>query len=92
MPLTNAQVNAFFTDPAQMGIPQATFKQLAEEGITTVDDLIDSDDDALKQLAENLRKPGGQVPVDEDNPGPSPKVVLGPCLVSRVLFHRYQLA
>mmetsp|Transcript_26699 Transcript_26699/g.37843 ORF Transcript_26699/g.37843 Transcript_26699/m.37843 type:complete len:548 (+) Transcript_26699:2141-3784(+) len=69
MVLTNAQNTAFFTDPAQMGIPAATLAQVNTEGIITVDDLEDFDDDALKQLADNLRRPGGQVPVDPANPG-----------------------
>ena len=68
MVLTNAQTTAFFTDPAQMGIPATTLAQINAEGIVTVDDLEDFDDDALKQLADNLRRPGGQVPVDPANP------------------------
>ena len=68
MPLTNAQTVAFFTNGAQMGIPANTFAQLENEGITTPNDLIDFDDTALKQLAENLRRPGGQVPIDPADP------------------------
>ena len=45
-----------------MGIPQATVNRMQQEGITSVDDLIDFDDKSIKQLAENMRKPGGHVP------------------------------
>ena len=62
MVLTAAQTTAFFENAAQMGIPHATVVQMASEGIATVDDLADFDKDALKQLAENLRKPPGRIP------------------------------
>ena len=68
MPLTAAQMTAFFTEAAQMGIPANTYAQMQFEGITSVDDLEDFDDDALRQLAENLCRPGGQVQVDPLNP------------------------
>jgi hypothetical protein len=40
MPLTAAQTTAFFEAPAQMGIPHPTVIQLQDEGISTVDDLV----------------------------------------------------
>ena len=49
-----------------MGIQHATVVQLALEGVQTVDDLADFDKEALQQLADNLRRPGGWVP----NPDP----------------------
>ena len=70
MVLTNAQVQAFFTDNHQMGIPQATVDQLVHEGIATVNDLSDFDEKSLGQVAENLRKPGGRVA--DPNPGAAP--------------------
>ena len=70
MVLTNAQVQAFFTDNHQMGIPQATVDQLVHEGIATVSDLSDFDEKSLGQVAETLRKPGGRVP--DPNPGAAP--------------------
>ena len=62
MVLTAAQTTAFFENANQMAIPTATVAQLGNEGITTVDDLIDFDEDSLKQIAENLRRPGGRIP------------------------------
>ena len=65
-----------------MGLPDATFQQLAIEGITTVDDLAEFDKDSLQQVADNLRKPSGRVP--DPNPGaaagvtiPTPPFVFG---------------
>ena len=57
MVLTNAQVNAFFTDAGQMGVPNATLAALNAEGIDQVDDLLDFDKDSLSQIASNLRRP-----------------------------------
>jgi hypothetical protein len=61
MPLTAAQVTAFFEGAAQMGIPNATVAQLREEGINTVDDLADFDKDTIEQIAANLRRPAGRI-------------------------------
>ena len=62
MVLTAAQTTAFFENADQMGVQHATVVQLALEGIQTVDDLADFDQEALQQLADNLRRPGGRVP------------------------------
>ena len=62
MVLTANQVSAFFEDQAQLGIPHATRIQLQQEGILTVEDLAEFEDDAIKQIAENLRRPTGRVP------------------------------
>ena len=50
-----------------MGVQHATVIQLALEGIQTVEDLADFNKEALQQLADNLRRPGGRVP--NPNPG-----------------------
>jgi predicted RecB family nuclease len=55
MPLTAAQTTAFFEHDVQMGIPNETVIQLQQEGITTVDDLVDFDKDTMEQIAYNLR-------------------------------------
>ena len=57
MVLTAAQTNTFFTHAAQMGISAATVTQMANEGITSVDDLIDFDKDTIDQMVNNLRRP-----------------------------------
>ena len=59
MVLTVAQNHAFFTEAAQMGIPEATVTQMAVEGVNTVDDLLDFDKDTIDQMANNLRRPPG---------------------------------
>ena len=62
MPLTQAQTTAFFEDAAQMGIPHATVVQLQDEGINTIDDLVDFDKEIIKEFAANLRRPAGRIP------------------------------
>ena len=59
MVLTVAQTTAFFEDAAQMAIQHATVVQLQTEGITTVDDLEDFDEDDIDQVSSNLRRPPG---------------------------------
>ena len=66
MVLTAAQTTSFFENVDQMGVQHATVVQLALEGIQTVDELADFDKEALQQLADNLRRPGGRV----TNPDP----------------------
>lgn len=59
MVLTAAQRTAFFENADQMGIPHDTFVQMAQEGIDNEDDIADFDEDSIKQMAENLRRPPG---------------------------------
>ena len=62
MVLTATQMTAFFENADQMGIQHAMVVQLAQEGIQSVDDLTNFNKDALQQLADNLRHPGGESP------------------------------
>jgi hypothetical protein len=71
MVLTVAQTAVFFEANDQMEIPHVTVMQLQNEGISTVNDLIDFDKDTLQQVADNLRRPGGRV---QD---PTPGAVMG---------------
>ena len=55
---------------------------MATEGLETVDDLAEFDDESLKQITDNLRRPGGRIP--DPNPGaatgatiPAPSFVFG---------------
>ena len=61
MVLTNAQRTSFFQGAAQLGVPAATFAQMANDGIETERDLLDFDETSSKQIAENLRRPPGGV-------------------------------
>ena len=74
MVLTAAQITAFFELPAGMAIPHATRIQLQEEGIDDVGDLVDFDKETLKQVADNLRRPGGRVP--NPDPGAPPGAMI----------------
>ena len=67
MVLTANQVRAFFRAYNQMEIPVATIVQLVQEGIEHPDDLQDFDKGSLKDVANNLRNPGGRIP----HPGPN---------------------
>jgi hypothetical protein len=60
MVFTNAQTTAFFEDANQMAIPALTRLQLQTEGIVTVDDLEEFQEDTLKQIVDNLRRPSGR--------------------------------
>ena len=62
MVITNAQNLSFFIDGDQMALNQITFNRLAGEGIQVINDLVDFDEDSLKQVAENLRRPAGRMP------------------------------
>ena len=82
MVLTVAQTSAFFTNANQMAMPAATVAQLANEGISTVSDLVDFDKDSLQQIASNLRRPGGRIPDPDPNAPrgatiPTPPFVFG---------------
>jgi hypothetical protein len=67
MVFTAAQSTAFFEDAAQMGIPHDTVIQLQTEGLMSPNDLSEFDDDAIVQIALNLRRPTGRIP--DPNPG-----------------------
>jgi hypothetical protein len=64
MVLTNQQTTDFFT--TEMGIPEATVTQLATMGIVRVEDLVDYDEDLIKSLKDDLRKPTGTMPDPND--------------------------
>ena len=90
MVLTAAQTTAFFEGQDQMGVPHPTVVQLAQEGITAVDDLADFEKESLQQLADNLRRPGGRVPDPTPNAAegatiPTPAFVFGAKSQKRLL-------
>ncbi len=67
MVLPAGQITAFFENDDMMETPHEASIQLQQEEIDTVDDLVDFDKDTLKQVADNLRHPGGQVPSSDPN-------------------------
>ena len=50
-----------------MGLLPRTRNQLTEEGITSASDLAEFDKESMKQVAENLRRPGGRVADPDPN-------------------------
>ena len=61
MPLTNAKTTDLFEVSDKTAIAQDTVVNLQEEGIEGVDDLELVDIYFLKQLTDNLERPGGQI-------------------------------
>ena len=51
MPLTQQQIQAFFTGADQMAIPAQTVASLQAEGINHPDDLTEFDNDSIKNMA-----------------------------------------
>ena len=74
MAFNDAETTAFFENANQMHLVPATRIQLQTEGIEEVTDLLEFNDDSLKQLVENLRKPGGTIP--DPNPMADPGAVI----------------
>ena len=82
MVITAAQTTAFFSEPGQMALPAATRIAIAQEGLEDLADLVEFDERSLKQITDNLRRPGGRVP--DPNPNatagatiPTPAFVFG---------------
>ena len=67
MVLRANQVRAFFHADNQMEISVVTIVQLVQEGIEHPEDLQDFDKDSLKDVANNLRNPGGRIPHRDPN-------------------------
>ena len=88
--LTNAQTTALFQNSAQMGIPDETVVQLVNEGITTIEYLMDFYKDTIQQVTDSLRRPVGRIPDPTPNaaPGatiPTPPFVFGANSQKRLL-------
>ena len=86
MVLTVAQTTAFFENADQMGVQHAMVVQLALEGIQSIYDLAYFGKEALQQLADNLRHPGGRVPNPDTGAAigatiPTPAFVFGAELI-----------
>ena len=77
MILTANQVVVFFENNEQMVMPRATRLRVENEGITTVADLGEFDKVTLRQIADNLRRPGGHIP-DPNYVPPNPLLDLVP--------------
>eukprot|EP00957_Ditylum_brightwellii_P133195 10155562-Ditylum_brightwellii.AAC.1 len=57
--MTKDQTNTFFTSSKQMEVSKESLAQLGQEGIKRVEDLVEFSKDNWKQIAENLKRPGG---------------------------------
>ena len=61
MGFTDATSINFFESGTGMAIPTKTRLQLAVEGITLVEDLAEFEEETLREVAANLRKPSGRI-------------------------------
>ena len=80
MVLTAAQTTTFFEYVDQMGFPHVTVLQLQSEGITLVSDLVDYNTTSLKQLVDNLKRPGGCVLDPNPAAQPGSTIPTPPCI------------
>ena len=74
MVLTNAQTTDFFQNAATMGIPGETVVQFGNEGITTVDNLVDFEKKTIQQVANSHWRPGIRIPYPTPNAVPEEKI------------------
>ena len=56
MPWTQAEEDAFFTDAVQMALGQPTRLKFVAEGLTTVQDFLDFEEDSMEALIQVVRK------------------------------------
>eukprot|EP00957_Ditylum_brightwellii_P094087 7163172-Ditylum_brightwellii.AAC.1 len=59
--LTKSQTNTFFASSKQMEVAKETLAQLGKEGIEELEDLAEFSEEICKQVAENLKCPGGRM-------------------------------
>ena len=58
---TNAQNRTFFEGAAYMYIDSRTVTDMAAEGLHNYDDVVEFDQDIIKAVAAQLRRPGGTI-------------------------------
>ena len=78
MPLTAAQLTAFFTQAGQMGLTAEQLRALANEGLTTVNDFMDFKKEELLVAFKNLR-----------DTAPIPAKSTTRLLVASIAYHYY---
>ena len=59
--LSKVKTTFFFTSAKQMEVTKETLTQLGHKGIKKVEDLAEFSKDNWKQVAENLKCPGGRM-------------------------------
>ena len=79
MVITAAQTTAFFSEPGQMALPAATRIAIAQEGLEDLADLVEFDGRSLKQITDNLRRPGGRVPDPDPNAAAGATIPIACC-------------
>ena len=62
----------------QMGIPHKQLVQLQAEGVTMVDELINSEGDTIEHITEKIWKPAVREPYPNPNVAPIKKIPMPP--------------
>ena len=62
MVIIAAQTPALSTEPGLMALPTTARVAITHERLENLVDLVDFDEKILKQITDNLRRPGGCVP------------------------------
>eukprot|EP00957_Ditylum_brightwellii_P195521 14898038-Ditylum_brightwellii.AAC.1 len=66
--LNKEKTTFFFTSNKQMDVPKETLAQLSHEGIKKVEDLAEFSKENWKQVAHNLKRPGGRMTNPDKEP------------------------
>ena len=92
MVLTAAQTTNIFENAGNLAIQHDTRVKLQEEGLQTVDDLVNFDDETMKQVAHNLRYHNDRVP--DPNPGAAAgaTILRGPYQLGAISMRRIKEA
>jgi hypothetical protein len=90
--LTEAQTTAFFTAAGQIGLEDRTYEFFQSEGIHTISDLFDMNNDILDTIASNARKPTGTVPDPAPNAVAGARVPTPPYLIGAKSLHRLKIS
>ena len=88
---TNAQNRIFFEGAAYMSIDSRTVTEMASEGFHNYDDVAEFDQDMIKAVAAQLRRPGGTIE-DPNYVVPPVKAGKPPAPVPHILTPLYQLS
>ena len=75
MAFNPAERAAFYINADQMGLAAATVTALAAEGIDNPADLIEFEEEGMRQVAENLRRPPGRIQ-DPNPPAANPNATI----------------
>ena len=80
MVITTAQTTTFFTEPGYMAVPASTPVAITQEGLEDLADIVEFDEKNLKQITNNLRRPGGCVSDPDPNAAAGATILTPDCV------------